>query len=119
MAVDKNGNEVVLECKIEDTTKPELDYEAVMKELAGLDIERDCMLQEYDGYQKAVVEHGYYSKEALIHKLFIGLRKLGITHYVLENFGFNLPEDYIFKDENGNEILTSKIFLEKKKKELI
>ena len=29
---------------------------------------------------------------------------------------FNLPEGYIFKDENGNEILTSKIILEKKKK---
>lgn len=28
-----------------------------------------------------------------------------------------LPEGYIFKDENGNEILTSKIILEKKKKE--
>lgn len=27
------------------------------------------------------------------------------------------PEGYIFKDENGNEILTSKIILEKKKKE--
>ena len=30
---------------------------------------------------------------------------------------FNLPEGYIFKDENGNEILTNKIILEKKKKE--
>ena len=30
---------------------------------------------------------------------------------------FNLPEGYIFKDENGKEILTSKIILEKKKKE--
>ena len=28
-----------------------------------------------------------------------------------------LPEGYIFKDENGNDILTSKIILEKKKKE--
>ena len=28
------------------------------------------------------------------------------------------PEGYIFKDENGNEILTSKIILEKKKKEV-
>ena len=30
---------------------------------------------------------------------------------------FDLPEGYIFKDENGNEILTNKIILEKKKKE--
>ena len=30
---------------------------------------------------------------------------------------WNLPNGYIFKDENGNEILTSKIILEKKKKE--
>ena len=30
---------------------------------------------------------------------------------------FNLPEGYIFKDENGNVINTSKIVLEKKKKE--
>jgi hypothetical protein len=28
----------------------------------------------------------------------------------------NLPNGYIFKDENGNEILTNKIILEKKKK---
>lgn len=102
----------------EEVTKPELDYEMIMKDLLCLDIERDCMLQEYDGYQKAVVEHGYYSKEALTRRLFIDLRKIGIAQNVLENFGFNLPEDYIFKDENGNEILISKIFLEKKKKEL-
>ena len=101
----------------EEVTKPELDYEMIIKDLIGLDIERDCMLQEYDGYQKAVAEHGYYSKEALTRRLFIGLRKIGIAQNVLENFGFNLPEDYIFKDENGNEILISKIFLEKKKKE--
>jgi ASC-1-like (ASCH) protein len=30
----------------------------------------------------------------------------------------NLPKGYIFKDENGNEILTNKITLEKKKKEV-
>ena len=30
---------------------------------------------------------------------------------------WKLPEGYIFKDDNGNEILTSKIILEKKKKE--
>ena len=35
----------------------------------------------------------------------------------IELNGFQLPEGYIFKDENGNEILTSKIILEKKKKE--
>ena len=32
----------------------------------------------------------------------------------IELNGFQLPEGYIFKDENGNEILTSKIILEKK-----
>lgn len=119
MAVDKNGNEVVLECKIEDATKPEFDYEMIMKDLIGLDMERDCMLHEYNEYKKSVEEHGYYSNEALTRRLFIVLRKIGIAQNVLENFGFNLPEDYIFKDENGNEILTSKIILEKKKKELI
>jgi hypothetical protein len=72
------------------------------------------MLQEYDRYQKAVEEHGYYSEEASTHRLFILLWKIGIAQYVLENFGFNLPEDYIFKDENGNEILASKIICEKK-----
>ena len=30
---------------------------------------------------------------------------------------FNLPEDYIFKDENGNVINATKIVLEKKKKQ--
>ena len=35
----------------------------------------------------------------------------------IELNGFQLPEGYIFKDENGNEILTNKIILEKKKKE--
>ena len=35
----------------------------------------------------------------------------------IELNGFQLPEGYIFKDENGNEILTSKIILEKKKNE--
>ena len=33
------------------------------------------------------------------------------------NANFICPEGYIIKDENGNEILTSKIILEKKKKE--
>ena len=35
----------------------------------------------------------------------------------IELNGFQLPDGYIFKDENGNEILTNKIILEKKKKE--
>jgi hypothetical protein len=35
----------------------------------------------------------------------------------IELNGFQLPEGYIFKDDKGNEILTSKIILEKKKKE--
>ena len=35
----------------------------------------------------------------------------------IELNGFQLPEGYIFKDENGNEIFTSKIILEKKKNE--
>lgn len=106
MVDDKNGKEV---------TNPEIDYEMIMMDLMGLDIERDCMLREYDEYIKAVKEHGYYSKEALTYRLFINLRKIGIAEYVLENFGVNLPEGYIFKDENGNEILTSKIILEKKR----
>ena len=38
------------------------------------------------------------------------------TEFVKEH-GLPCPEGYIFKDENGNEILTSKIILEKKKKE--
>ena len=38
------------------------------------------------------------------------------TDFVKEH-GLPCPEGYIFKDENGNEILTSKIILEKKKKE--
>jgi hypothetical protein len=32
-------------------------------------------------------------------------------------YGYNLPEGYIFKDENGNIINATKIVLEKKKKE--
>jgi hypothetical protein len=36
----------------------------------------------------------------------------------IELNGFQLPEGYIFKDDNGNEILTNKIILEKKKKEV-
>ena len=35
----------------------------------------------------------------------------------IELNGFQLPDGYIFKDENGNEILTNKIILEKKKNE--
>ena len=38
------------------------------------------------------------------------------TEFVKEH-GLPCPNGYIFKDENGNEILTSKIILEKKKKE--
>ena len=104
-----------VECEIEEVTKPEFDYVAIIKDLIGLDIERDCINREFDEYKKSVEEHGYYSKEVLTRRLFIDLRKIGTAQYVLENFGFNLPEDYIFKDENGNEILTSKIILEKKK----
>lgn len=110
MVVDKNENVV---------TKPELDYEVIMKELMGLDIERSIMLHVYDDYRKAVEGHGYYSEEALTRKLFMNLHKIGIAQEVLENFGFNLPKGYVFKDENGNEILTSEIILEKKKKELL
>lgn len=107
MLDDKNGK---------DVTKPEIDYVMIMKDLMGLDIERSCMIREYDEYRKDVEEYGYYSKEALTSRLFIDLRKIGIAQNVLEIFGVNLPEDYIFKDENGNEILTSKIILEKKSK---
>lgn len=35
----------------------------------------------------------------------------------VKEHGLPCPEGYIFKDENGNEILTNKIILEKKKKE--
>ena len=38
------------------------------------------------------------------------------TDFIKEH-GFPCPNGYIFKDENGNEILTSKIILEKKKNE--
>lgn len=39
------------------------------------------------------------------------------TSKMIEGLAYTLPDGYIFKDENGNEILTSKIILEKKKKE--
>ena len=39
------------------------------------------------------------------------------TDFIKEH-GFPRPDGYIFKDENGNEILTSKIILKKKKKEV-
>jgi virulence-associated protein VapD len=106
----ENINNTVLECKTD---------EVIMKELMGLDIERSIILHAYDDYRKAVEEHGYYSEEALTRKLFMDLHKIGIAQEVLENFGFNLPKGYVFKDENGNEILTSEIILEKKKKELL
>ena len=38
-----------------------------------------------------------------------------ITDFEYEGLAYTLPEGYLFKDENGNEILTSKIILEKKK----
>ena len=39
------------------------------------------------------------------------------TGYEYPKHEISLPEGYVFKDENGNEILTSKIILERKKKE--
>ena len=106
----------MIEGLVEEETKPEFDYVAAMEDLMGLDIERSCILNEYDEYQKAVKEHGYNSEEALTRKMLIYLRKIGTAQNVLENFGFNLPEDYVLKDENGNVIDTHKIVLEKKKK---
>lgn len=48
----------------------------------------------------------------------MSLDKAGqITDFEYEGLAYTLPDGYIFKDENGNEILTSKIILEKKKKE--
>ncbi len=40
-----------------------------------------------------------------------------ITDFEYEGLAYTLPDGYIFKDENGNKIFTSKIILEKKKKE--
>ena len=40
-----------------------------------------------------------------------------MTTEFIKEYGLPCPNGYIFKDENGNEILTSKIILEKKKKE--
>jgi hypothetical protein len=100
-----------------EETKPEFDYVAAMDDLMGLDIERSCINNDYNEYKKAVEEHGFFGEEALTRKLFIHLRKIGTAQNVLENFGFNLPDGYIFKDENGNIINATKIVLEKKKKE--
>lgn len=48
----------------------------------------------------------------------MSLDKAGqITDFEYEGLAYTLPDGYIFKDENGNEIFTSKIILEKKKKE--
>lgn len=71
-----------VECEIEEVTKPEFDYEMKMKDLMGLDIERDFINREFDEYKKSVEEHGYYSKEVLTRRLFIDLRKIGTAQYV-------------------------------------
>jgi hypothetical protein len=99
---------------VEEETKPEFDYVAAMDDLMGLDIERSCINDDYNEYKKAVEEHGFFSEEALTRKYFIHLRKIGTAQNVLENFGFNLPDGYVFKDENGNVINAQKIVLEKK-----
>ena len=113
---DSIWTDEMIEGLVEEETKPEFDYVAAMEDLMGLDIEKSCILNEFDEYKKAVEEHGFFSEEALSCKYFIHLRKIGTAQNILEKFGFNLPEGYIFKDENGNEILTSKIILEKKQK---
>lgn len=71
---------------------------------------------------KAIKDDGYRNwADKMIEGLAeeeMSLDKAGqMTDFEYEGLAYTLPDGYIFKDENGNEILTSKIILEKKKKE--
>ena len=72
-----------------------------------------------DSYLVKEDNGGYFWIDEMIEGLVeeeITLESLKSRVCECESF-FICPDGYIFKDENGNEILTSKIILEKKKKE--
>ena len=58
---------------------------------------------------------GLSEEETLIER--VDDNGLPFNEWLSHKGAFYVPEDYVLKDENNNEILTSKIILEKKKKE--
>ena len=76
---------------------------------------------ESEGYRITNISNGltYFMSYSIEHYYELVEEEVGLVDNLSSRWvnEFNLPDGYIFKDENGNEILTSKIILEKKKKE--
>lgn len=76
---------------------------------------------ESEGYRITNISNGltYFMSYSIEHYYELVEEEVGLVDKLSSRWinEFNLPNGYIFKDENGNEILTSKIILEKKKKE--
>ena len=110
----------MIEGLVEEETKPKPKF-YIGDRVYSITRQRDVIIQEIlpDGFYIVGELYGtgwYKSHETSLYK-----EKMDIPYQTNLNYTelfkneISLPEGYIFKDENGNEILTSKIILEKKK----
>lgn len=106
---------------VEEKTKPKFKVgdrvitDTNMKGKIIEDVEEGWYRVEFEPYNNIPQPNGIVPEESMsLAEEEVGLVDKFSSRWVNE---FNLPEGYIFKDENGNVINTTKIVLEKKKKE--
>ena len=106
---------------VEEKTKPKFKVgdriitDTNMKGKIIEDVEEGWYRVEFEPYNNIPQPNGIVPEESMsLVEEEVGLVDKFSSRWVNE---FNLPKGYIFKDENGNVINTTKIVLEKKKKE--